>query len=151
MRLRTNGRALLLLSLGALALLAVPMGRSPAWAQEKAPQTSPEQAKAIEAWTATLAVQAATYAAPLVAMYNLRDTVVFGDKPKALPGQIWRLEDISTPKLAAESGYVSPNVDVVYGFGFADLAAEPIILTAPNSGGRYYTPLTPESENPRAR
>ena len=33
---------------------------------------------------------------------------------------------------------MSPNVDVVYGFGFADLQAEPIILTAPDSGGRYY-------------
>jgi hypothetical protein len=75
-------------------------------------------------------------AAPLVAMYDLRDTVSFGDKPKAPPGQVWRLEDITTPKRAAESGYVSPNVDVAYGFGFADLAAEPVILTAPNSGGR---------------
>ena len=46
-------------------------------------------------------VQAATYAAPLVAMYNLRNTVAFGDNPKALPGQIWRLEDVATPKLAA--------------------------------------------------
>ena len=136
--IETNGRALLLSSLGALALLAVPVGRSPAWAQEKAQQASPEQAKAIEAWTASLAVQAATYAAPLVAMYNLRNTVAFGDNPKAPPGQIWRLEDIATPKLAAESGYVSPNVDVLYGFGFADLSAEPVILTAPNSGGRYY-------------
>ncbi|MGA9011556.1 MAG: DUF1254 domain-containing protein [Acetobacteraceae bacterium] len=138
MSLKTNGRALLLSSLGALALLAVPVGRSPAWAQEKTQQASPEQAKAIDAWIASLAVQAATYAAPLVAMYNLRNTVAFGDKPKALPGQIWRLEDIATPKLAAESGYVSPNVDVLYGFGFADLSAEPVILTAPNSSGRYY-------------
>jgi hypothetical protein len=27
---------------------------------------------------------------------------------------------------------------VIYGFGFADLGAEPVILTAPNSEGRYY-------------
>jgi hypothetical protein len=48
------------------------------------------------------------------------------------------MENISTPKLAAESGYVSPNLDVIYGFGFVDLAAEPVILTAPDSDGRYY-------------
>jgi hypothetical protein len=42
-----------------------------------------------------------------------------------------------TPKLAAESGYVSPNLDIIYGFGFADLGAEPVILTAPDSEGRY--------------
>ena len=110
----------------------------PVAAEELTMQASPEQAKAIEEWTRTLAVQAATYAAPLVAMYNLRDTVAVGAKPKALPGKLWRLEDITTPKLAAESGYVSPNVDVVYGFGFADLGVEPVILTAPDSGDRYY-------------
>jgi hypothetical protein len=98
---------------------------------------SPEE-QAIEAWSYTLAVQAATYAAPLVAMYNLRSTVAVGPKPKALPNSFWRLEDISTPALSAESGYVSPNVNVVYGFGFADLGPEPIILSAPDSGGRYY-------------
>src|SRR5262245_56193355 len=79
---------------------------------------TPEQLKAIEAWTGTLAIQAVTYGAPLVAMYNLRSTVAVGPKPKAPPNEIWRMEDISTPKLAAESGYVSPNLDVVYGFGF---------------------------------
>jgi hypothetical protein len=104
----------------------------------KGPHASPEQVKAIQAWTGSLAVQAATYGAPLVAMYNLRSTVAVGPKPKALPGQIWRMENISTPKLAAESGYVSPNLDVIYGFGFVDLAAEPVILTAPDSDGRYY-------------
>jgi hypothetical protein len=104
----------------------------------KGVQMSPEQTKAIAAWTATLAVQAATYGAPLVAMYNLRSSVAFGPKAKAAPNTLWRLEDISTPKLSAESGYVSPNVNVVYGFGFADLGPEPIVLTAPDSGGRYY-------------
>ena len=118
----------------ACALAAGPVAAAP----EKGPHASPEQVKAMETWSYTLAVQAATYAAPLVAMYNLRSTVAVGPKPKALPNTIWRMEDISTPKLAAESGYVSPNLDVIYGFGFADLGAEPVILTAPDSGGRYY-------------
>ena len=126
-------------SIALLAALTVVAG--PVVAQKDADsgvKASPEQIKAMADWTYTLAVQAATYGAPLVAMYNLRDTVTFGAKPKAKPNEIWRMEDISTPKLAAESGYVSPNLDVVYGFGFADLGAEPIILTAPDSGGRYY-------------
>ena len=128
--------AVLTASLFAAALSVQPQpARSAAPAQPKA---SPEQVKAIETWTYTLAVQGATYCAPLVAMYNLRSTVAFGPKPKAKPNEIWRLEDISTPKLSAESGYVSPNVNVIYGFGFADLGAEPVILSAPDSGGRYY-------------
>ena len=123
-----------LFAAAALSVQAQP-AKSAAPAQPKA---SPEQVKAIETWTYTLAVQGATYCAPLVAMYNLRSTVAFGPKPKAKPNEIWRLEDISTPKLSAESGYVSPNVNVIYGFGFADLGAEPVILSAPDSGGRYY-------------
>ena len=48
------------------------------------------------------------------------------------------MADISTPQLAKESGYVTPNVNVIYGFGFADLGQEPYILNAPDSKGRYY-------------
>ena len=48
------------------------------------------------------------------------------------------MEDISTPKLSVEAGYVTPNVNVIYGFGFLDLGPEPIILTMPDSNGRYY-------------
>lgn len=120
-----------------IALAAFPVA-APVLAHEKMPSASPEQVEAIEAWSHALAVQAATFAAPLVAMYNLRSTVAVGPNPKAPPNSIWRMEDISTPKLAAESGYVSPNLDVIYGFGFADLGAEPVILTAPDSDGRYY-------------
>ena len=140
MKRRMNGPGVLLASVGMAALLAGPSAMSVARAQGTATtlEAAPAQVKAIEAWTESLAVQAATYAAPLVAMYNLRSTVAVGPNPKAPPGQLWRLEDITTPKLAAESGYVSPNVDVVYGFGFVDLGGEPVILTAPDSGGRYY-------------
>ena len=137
---------------GAVALLAAAAGvsaagvRSAAAAEETpsdagAPPTDKSASKALtsmETWGGSLVLQAATYAAPLVAMYNLRSTVCFGPKAKAPPGTIWKFEDIATPKLAAESGYVSPNVNVVYGFGFADLGQEPTILTAPNFEGRYY-------------
>ena len=48
-----------------------------------------------------MATQAVTYGAPLVAMYNLRSTVAVGPRAKAPPNDIWRMEDISTPKFAA--------------------------------------------------
>ena len=116
--------------------LAALMSNVPVRGQEL--KGTPEQLKAIETWIDTLAIQAATYGAPIVAMCNLRSSVAVGPDPKTPPNEIWRMEDISTPQLAAESGYVSPNLDVVYGFGFADLGTEPVILTAPDSGGRYY-------------
>jgi len=143
---RLNRRTLLAAGgASSVAALALAAGQAQAQAPSgEAPHPSAAadaQAKAIksmELWGGSLVVQAATYAAPLVAMYNLRATVRFGPKAKAPPGTIWNFEDIATPTLAAESGYVSPNVNVVYGFGFADLGQEPYVLTAPDSHGRYY-------------
>jgi len=60
--------------------------------------------KAIETWFYTVAVQGATYCAPLVAMYNLRSRLAHGPKAKARPNSFWRLDDISTPELSAVSG-----------------------------------------------
>jgi DNA sulfur modification protein DndE len=71
-------------------------------------------------------------------MYNLRNTVAVGPDRKVPPNELWRLPDIATPQIAAEAGYVTPNVNTVYGFGFLDLGQEPIVLTAPDSEGRYY-------------
>ena len=94
--------------------------------------------KGVEVWGGALALQAATYAAPMVAMYLLRDATCFKPGAKARPNAIWRIANIATPEIAQQSGYVTPNVNVVYGFGFMDLAAEPVVLGAPDSRGRYY-------------
>src|ERR1035441_4619146 len=98
----------------------------------------PEQAQLIQAWARSTAVYAATYGSAIVGMYNLRDTVAVGPGAKAPPGTIWKFEQIATPEIAAQTGYVTPNVDVIYGFGFFDLSQEPVIVTAPDSDGRYY-------------
>ena len=89
-------------------------------------------------WNGSLALQAASWGAPLVTMYTLRDHDALNSHAKARPNTIWRMTDISTPELARQAGYVTPNVNVVYGFGFMDLRQEPIILTVPDSKGRYY-------------
>ena len=58
----------------------------------QAPKVSPQQVKAISAWSGSLVVQAATYAAPIVAMYLLRNSTSFGAHPKAPPNEIWRAD-----------------------------------------------------------
>jgi hypothetical protein len=35
-------------------------------------------------------------------------------------------------------GHALPNDSLLYGFGFLDLRREPVILSVPDSGGRYY-------------
>ncbi|MES2273561.1 MAG: DUF1254 domain-containing protein, partial [Chlamydiota bacterium] len=94
--------------------------------------------EASKEWNDSLALQAATWGAPLVTMYALRHHDAFGEHALARPNTIWRMEDISTPALSEKAGYVTPNVNVIYGFGFMDLRGGPIILDAPDSNGRYY-------------
>ena len=89
-------------------------------------------------FTYSLAMQAAQWGLPIVIMYNLRYNDALKPDAKVKPNDIWRLEDITTPALAEKAGYVTPNVNVIYGFGFLDLADEPIILSAPDSNNRYY-------------
>jgi hypothetical protein len=85
-----------------------------------------------------LAVNAAIYGVPIVAMYNLRNSTSTGPSAKGRPDEILRIDTITTPQISQQLGFVSPNVNVLYGFGFMDLKAQPIILRAPNSHGRYY-------------
>src|SRR5262249_37012279 len=86
----------------------------------------------------TLSIGAATYCAPIVAMYNLRYSISFAPTAKSKPGEIWRFAEIATPEVVRQTGYVTPNVNVLYGYGFVDLRREPVVLGVPDSHGRYY-------------
>lgn len=108
-----------------------------AWAKYL-PPLQPKEAAALQDYAYSLSLQAAVWGIAPTTFYALRYNDAVGPKPKAPPGQIWRMADISTPKLSQEAGYVTPNVNTVYGFGFMDLGPEPVILTVPNSQGRYY-------------
>jgi hypothetical protein len=119
----------------AIMVAAAGVASDPAHAQER---LTPEQAQAWKSWTSSLAIQAATWGAPLVTMYALRHNDAVGPNAKARPNAVWRMEDVSTPELSRQAGYVTPNVNVIYGFGFLDLRQEPVILQAPDSHGLYY-------------
>src|SRR5215475_9083387 len=106
--------------------------------QHSEPKPTPEQMKQMGEFTEATVAQLALYGQPLVAMYLLRQSICFGEKPKAAPGEIWRITDIVTPTIAQQAGYVSPNANVIYGFGFLDLGRGPVILTVPDSNNRYY-------------
>jgi hypothetical protein len=137
--LRLSRRGILAGALSAGALPASILPSAAAFSEEECPDpTAKSNATGTEAWLSSLALQAATYAAPIVAMYNLRDTTSVGAGSKVAPNEIWRMEDIASPAIAEQSGYVTPNVNVIYGFGFMDLSRQPIILRAPDSRGRYY-------------
>ena len=115
--------------------VAACMNPSVTRAQEPLP---PAQARAIETIVRTLSIEAATYCAPIVAMYNLRYSIAFAPGARSKPGEIWRFDEIATPEVVRQTGYVTPNVNVLYGYGFVDLRREPLVLNVPDSHGRYY-------------
>jgi hypothetical protein len=121
----------------AISLVTAAPALTPALAEAQI-KLPAEQVAAWKEWTYSLALQAATWGGPLVTMYDLRHNDAVGPKAKAHPNSIWRMEDVSTPELSKQAGYVTPNVNVIYGFGFMDLRQQPIILEAPDSNGRYY-------------
>ncbi|KTD57167.1 hypothetical protein Lsai_1771 [Legionella sainthelensi] len=92
----------------------------------------------VSEYSYSLALQAATWGLPVVIMYNLRYNDALQPNAKSRPNSIWRLENIATPSLSEQAGYVTPNTNVIYGFGFLDLSKEPIILSIPDSNNRYY-------------
>jgi DNA sulfur modification protein DndE len=111
---------------------------SPAARGDRLDRLPQANAKALDAWSYSAAINAATWGSPAVIMHCLRHNDAVGPRPKAAPNAIWRMANISTPELAEQAGYVTPNVNTVYGFGFLDLGPQPVILTLPNSRGRYY-------------
>ena len=134
-----NRRGLFAAALSATALSASTLSVAVAHAGEsRADNGKADNGAQPASWVSSLALQAATYAVPIVAMYNLRDSTSVGPHAKVPPNKIWQIEQIASPQVAEQAGYVTPNVNVIYGFGFMDLGQQPIILNAPDSQGRYY-------------
>ena len=125
--------ALALTSAGAWNPAANSMAPAHHW-----PKLTQGQTASVEQWSYAAALDAATWGSPIVTMFNLRAHDALGPNAKAAPNRISRMENISTPTLSEEAGYVTPNVNTLYGFGFLDLGPEPMILSVPNSAGRYY-------------
>lgn len=117
-----------------LAIALVTAGQD---VQSKASYT-PAQSKALGEWSYALALDAATWGAPIVTMYALPNNDAVGSEVKAAPNHLWRMENITTPELAEKEGYVAPNCSTIYGFGFLDLRHEPVVLSLPDCDGRYY-------------
>jgi hypothetical protein len=137
--LQISRRGLVTGALSISALSTSALSAAPACAGESSGGSAkPGDGAQPTSWVSSLALQAATYAMPIVAMYNLRDATSVGLHAKVPPNEIWRIENIASPEIAAQAGYVTPNVNVIYGFGFMDLGQQPIILNTPDSQGRYY-------------
>lgn len=81
-------------------------------------------------------VQAVVYGLPLVLMDLTRQTLTNIPVPKGAPeNQFAHLRQFPT---AAFKEVVRANVDTLYSSAFLDLSKEPLVLSVPDTHGRYY-------------
>ena len=114
-------RAAVLLAIGLLAAQGA-----------HAAQLTPEVARA-------LAVEAYLYVYPLVTMDVTRrvmTNVPPGKKPGAGPAGTWQHMRTFPPVEFKE--VVRPNFDTLYSIAWLDLSKEPMVVSIPDSGGRYF-------------
>ncbi len=121
-------RAAVLLSLG---LFAAFVATPPTRAQNSAPAITEEEAHAI-------AVEAYLYFYPLVTMDLTRKQLVNTPPGKGLGGPMNTFDNIPAFPAADMRAVVRPNFDTLYSSGWLDLTREPMVVSVPDTGGRYY-------------
>jgi len=86
-----------------------------------------------------LGVNAYLYFYPLVTMDITRKQLTNQQPgPGSLGGPMNRFANIEAFPTADMRVVVRPNFDTLYSSGWLDLTKEPIVVTAPDTGGRYY-------------
>lgn len=117
----------------ALAAFLLPyMLAAAAFAQESSTKLSAEEAQAI-------AVDAYVYLYPLVTMDVTRKQFI-NTKPGGarIGGPMNSFVNVPTFPPADMKAVVRPNFDTLYSSVWLDLTAEPMVVSAPDTGGRYY-------------
>lgn len=105
---------------------------SPAAAQNAAPPISEQEAQSI-------AVDAYIYFYPLVTMDVTRKQLT-NVKPgtAAIGGPINTFDNVPAFPAADMKAVVRPNFDTLYSSAWLDLTKEPVVVSAPDTNGRYY-------------
>jgi hypothetical protein len=121
----------LCLSAAVPLFLALP-GAAPVYAQARAtPAPTGQEAR-------DLAVEAYIYLYPLISMEMTRRQLTNIESGKGFGGPMNTVANIRAYPRAEDRGVVRPNFDTLYSSMFLDLTAEPVVLSVPDTGGRYY-------------
>jgi hypothetical protein len=85
-----------------------------------------------------LARRAAIYLFPLYEMYRTRWNATVNEKNRVRQklNHFLHVPMLATPRSRAVT---TPNVDTLYSTAWLDLSVEPVFLTVPDMGGRYYS------------
>jgi hypothetical protein len=112
----------------ALALAIAPISIVTAQGQQTATE---EEAQAI-------GVDAYLYFYPLVTMDITRQQLSNMEPGKGLGGPMNAFVNIPAYPAADMKTVVRPNFDTLYSSGWLDLTKEPVVVSVPDTGGRYY-------------
>jgi hypothetical protein len=85
-----------------------------------------------------IGVDAYIYFYPLVTMDVTRKQLTNVESGKGIGAPMNVLFNVPTFPTADMKQVVRPNFDTLYSFGFLDLTKEPIVVSVPDTGGRYY-------------
>jgi hypothetical protein len=112
--------------------LAVPLwAGAPAMAQDSAPIVTAEQASAI-------GVDAYIYFYPLILMDLTRKQSINGTHAEFGQGPMNTFANVPAYPPADFKGVVRSNFDTLYSLAWLDLTDGPVVVSTPNTGGRYY-------------
>jgi hypothetical protein len=126
-KLFTKRQALLGAGLFAAAL-ALPSVSTPSFAAEKVGQQEAHE----------IGVRAYLYLYPLVTMDITRRQMTNVERPQGMQGPANVFVNVPTYPTATDRVVVRPNFDTLYSSAWLDLRKEPMIVSAPDTGGRYY-------------
>ena len=105
-------------------------------AQPATPQ--PQAGKLSEDEVQSIATNAYIYFYPLVTMDVTRQQMTNVEPGKGFGGPMNSFANIPAFPTAAMKTVVRPNFDTLYSSGYLDLTKEPVIVSAPDTAGRYY-------------
>jgi len=127
-----------------MALIACIAAASPCLAQPSAPEppangasskaaTTEEEKAAMDA-----GVEAVVYGLPLVMMDLTMKRMTNVSRARGIAAPVNQFAHAPIFPPASFRNVVRANVDTLYSSAFLDLSAEPLVLSAPDTGGRYY-------------
>jgi hypothetical protein len=102
--------------------------------------STPSAAQSISAEEAqAIAAEAYVYFYPLVTMDLTRKQLINSDpKTAAIGGPPNTFDNIQAYPTADMKAVVRPNFDTLYSSAWLDLTREPMVVSVPDTGGRYY-------------
>jgi hypothetical protein len=100
--------------------------------------TAQAQSAVTEQEAQSIARDAYIYFYPLVTMDVTRKQLTNVEPGKGIGAPMNMLFNVPTFPTADMKQVVRPNFDTLYSFGYVDLTKEPMVVSVPDTGGRYY-------------